>query len=229
MAHDRVEAVERALTLLEAFGPDERALSLADLAHRTGFYKSTILRLTRSLERFRFLTRAPDGLFRPGPALWRLGSLYRQDYDLGEYVRPVLRTLRDESAESASFYVRDGDIRVCLYRLESNREIIHHLEEGAQLPLDRGAAGHVLLAYGGQAGKRYARIRRQGYDVSMGERESEVAAVAVPVLTSNGTIRGALALSGLVTHFDDAFRKKCVAWLTESASELSRDLIHIGE
>ena len=113
MAHDRVEAVERALTVLAAFDPEVRALSLAELAAATGFYKSTILRLARSLERFGFLIRAPHGSFRLGPELWRLGSLYRRDHDLGEYVRPALRRLRDQSAESASFYIRDGDRRVC--------------------------------------------------------------------------------------------------------------------
>ncbi|MEE8271012.1 MAG: helix-turn-helix domain-containing protein [Alphaproteobacteria bacterium] len=228
MAHDRVEAVERALTVLAAFDPEVRALSLAELAAATGFYKSTILRLARSLERFGFLIRAPDGSFRLGPELWRLGSLYRRDHDLGEYVRPALRRLRDQSAESASFYIRDGDRRVCLYRIDSTREIRHHLDEGTQLPLDRGAAGHVLLALGGEPGDRYDRIRRRGYDISLGERDPDVAAVAVAVVTADRTLRGALALSGLRSHFDKAFRKKCVGWLIAAATDLSASLSHLS-
>ena len=120
MAHDRVEAVERALTLLDVFTEEEDEVSLADLADKTGYYKSTILRLSRSLERFGYLARQPNGNFRLGPALWRLGSLYRREFDLGEYVRPVLRRLRDQTSETASFYIRDGDVRVCLYRENSN-------------------------------------------------------------------------------------------------------------
>ena len=40
MANQRVEAVERALTLLEAFTPATPRLTLNELAQASGFYKS---------------------------------------------------------------------------------------------------------------------------------------------------------------------------------------------
>jgi DNA-binding IclR family transcriptional regulator len=60
----RVESVERALTLLEAFGGGGESLSLNDLATATGFYRSTILRLAASLQRMGYLHRDADGRFR---------------------------------------------------------------------------------------------------------------------------------------------------------------------
>ena len=45
MSTDRVEAVERALAVLDAFQADRTEMTLADIAAATGFYKSTILRL----------------------------------------------------------------------------------------------------------------------------------------------------------------------------------------
>ena len=221
MAQDRVEAVERALTLLKIFGPDDRELTLADLAARTGYYKSTILRLTSSLERLGFFHRTPEGSFRLGAELFRLGSLYRREHDVGAYVRPVLGRLRDASGESASFYVRDGDERVCLYRANATREIRHHLDEGARLPLDRGAAGHVLRAFANGRGKRCAAIRKRGFDVSLGERDPDIAAVAVPLVTDDGALLGALALSGVATHFHAAFQTRCAKLLREAAAELA--------
>ncbi|MGO2393107.1 MAG: helix-turn-helix domain-containing protein, partial [Halomonas sp.] len=74
---NRVEAVERALTILEAFTDQERSLSLVTLAERTGLYKSTILRLIGSLERFGYIVREGDGTYALGPSLWRLGNLFR--------------------------------------------------------------------------------------------------------------------------------------------------------
>lgn len=219
MAHDRVEAVERALALLDVFDEDDRLLTLADLAERTGYYKSTILRLSRSLERFGYLIRHEDGGYALGPSLWRLGSIYRRDFDLGDHVRPVLRRLRDASGETASFYVRVGDVRVCLYRLNSNRAIRHHLDEGTHLPLDKGAAGRLLSAYSGTAGAADG-IVHQGFAVSLGERDPEIAAVAVPVMASSDTLRGALSISGLVSRFDKTFQRRCVALLREQARKL---------
>jgi DNA-binding IclR family transcriptional regulator len=68
-------ACTRSIQRSEAFREGEEALSLAALAEKTGFYKSTILRLTASLERFGYLARELGGLYRLGPSLWRLGSL----------------------------------------------------------------------------------------------------------------------------------------------------------
>lgn len=71
-----------------------------------------------------------------GPAVLTLGELYRRHFDFGPHVRPVLRALVEATNETASFYVRDGDERVCVMRHEAPRQIRHHVDEGAALPLD---------------------------------------------------------------------------------------------
>jgi DNA-binding IclR family transcriptional regulator len=88
-----VAAVERALAILAAYREGDAALGLADLAQRTGLYKSTILRLIASLERFRFIARLDDGRYQLGPALLHLGSLYQRSLRLEQHVLPALRRL----------------------------------------------------------------------------------------------------------------------------------------
>ncbi|MEO3431347.1 IclR family transcriptional regulator [Pelagibius sp. CAU 1746] len=225
MAEDRVEAVERALTLLEAFADGAPQLSLAELAARTGFYKSTILRLASSLERFGYLARGADGAFRLGPAPARLGALYRDRADHGGLIRAALRRLRDASSFTASFYVRSGETRTCLYRENSEREIRHHLEEGVRLPLALGAAGKVLIAYTQTPetdAQRHAarKLRRDGYAFSLGERDPFIAALAVPLLDAGGAFQGALCLSGLAAQFTEGQKERCRELLRQTAAEL---------
>lgn len=196
MSEQRVEAVERALSILEAFAAERPALTLAELAEETGLYKSTILRLAASLIRFGYLRRGGDGRFRPGPALWRLGALYRSGFELGERIRPALRRLVEATGETASFYVVDADERLCLYRQNSPDPMRHHLEEGARLSLRHGAAGHVLAAHGLGDPAARARLRPDGGCISRGERNPHVVALAVPVFDAAGACLGALALSG---------------------------------
>ena len=222
MPHDRVEAVERALTVLECFSEETKTLTLAEFASKTGFYKSTILRLSRSLERFGYLRKLDDGAYKLGPSLWRLGALYRQDYDLGKNIRPVLTTLRDATGETASFYVMEGDKRICLYRENSNRAIRHHLDEGAQLPLNQGAAGKLLSTFAGiKNGTEANQIKQQEFAVSRGERDPDVAAVAVPLFSKDGSVKGALCVSGLVHRFEDEFIDRCIATIKEEALNLT--------
>ena len=224
MAEDRVEAVERALTLLEAFADGAPQLSLAELAARSGFYKSTILRLARSLERFGYLSRGGDGSFRLGPTPARLGALYRDRADHGGLIRAALKGLRDASSHTASFYVRSGATRTCLYRENSQREIRHHLEEGARLPLALGAAGKVLLAYTEDAERQGQKVRRDGYALSQGERDPHIAAVAVPLFDAAGGFQGALCLSGLAAQLTAGQKERCRDLLLEAAAALQPTL-----
>jgi DNA-binding IclR family transcriptional regulator len=220
MSQDKVEAVERALTILNAFGADKPQMTLAELAAATGFYKSTILRLAGSLERFGYLLRQEDGTFRLGPSLCRLGSIYRHGFHLGDVVRPELRRLVEATRETASFYIREGEVRVCLFRHNSPQAMRHHLDEGAQLPLDAGASAHVLLAFSGAKGAKAKSVRDQGYAISLGERDPHVAAVSVPVLDSARLFRGALAISGLIARFGERERQAALAELSASADRL---------
>jgi len=221
-SEQRVEAVERALSILDAFGDGRLRLSLAELAARTGLYPSTILRLAASLDRFGYIHRGADGQFRLGPTLLRLGVLYRNAFDLADYVRPALARLVERTGETGAFYVREGERRICLYRQHSPRLIRHHAEEGAEMPLDRGASGHVLMAYTGGVGGRYDQVRAQGVCASLGERDPETAAVAAPVFGRERRFLGALGVTGPRGRFDDETRKLLAAVVVEEARSLSR-------
>lgn len=220
MSNDRVEAVERALTVLNAFHADRPAMTLGEIASATGFYKSTILRLAGSLERLGYLVRDDGGVFRLGPALWRLGSIYRAGFDLGDAVRPELRRLVEATGETASFYVRQGQIRVCLFRHNSPQAARHHLDEGAELPLTAGASAHVLVAGSDGKGAKAKAVKARGYAISLGERDPQVAAVAVPVFDLAGAFRGALAISGLIGRFQEKQRRFALAELSAAAERL---------
>jgi len=219
-----VDAVDRAMTILACFGPGTHQLSLAELARQTGFYKSTILRLAASLERFGYLARSASGAFRLGPAARRLGSCYRQSFNLADIIYPELKALSDATRETASFYIREGDNRICLYRVEPERAIRHAIAEGAKMPLERGASGRVLLAFSGDDSKTSATIRNQGHAVSLGERDREVAAIAVPLVAGSGRLLGALTVSGLITRFDDSRQNALIAELKRSQQRLA-DLV----
>lgn len=222
----RVEAVERALALLEVFDQDGphrpgHRLSLSELAARAGFYPSTVQRLAASLIRFGYLQRDADGAFRLGPSLLRLGQLYRESFDLAGHVRPALAALTRETGETSAFFIREGGDRICLFRHHSDRMIRHHVDEGTRLPLDRGASGHVLAAYGG--GDALAGVRAAGHAISLGERDPEAAAIAAPVFGPEGFV-GALSIGGLRHRFDEATCATLAAAVMGAAAALTRTL-----
>ena len=200
-----VVAVDRALLLLKAFRDGDQALSLAELAARTQQYKSTVLRLLASLQQFGFIQRDAEGRYRLGPEIARLARLYTGSFSLEPVVMPVLRELVERTRESAAFHVRQGDQRLCLYRVDSPQPIRDHIRAGDLLPLDRGAGGRVLLAFAGEAGAVYDKLRRERVVALKGDREEGVAGVSAPVFDAEGGLAGALTLTLPTQRFKAEF------------------------
>ncbi|WBU63624.1 IclR family transcriptional regulator [Paracoccus aerodenitrificans] len=210
----RVEAVEKALSILDAFSEDRMSLSLSEISRETGISKSSLPRLLNSLILFGFIARDPSKRYALGSNVWRLGALFRRRFDLGEKVRPELRQLVELTGETASYYVREQEERICLYRQNSPNPVRHHLDEGSRLSIDRGAAGHALSATDTSPDDIF---------VSVGERNPEVAAVAVRISSRDGELRGALCVSGICTRFDETARQTAADLLLDARRRLCID------
>lgn len=215
---DGVAALDRAIAILNAFTAADRSLSLADIAARTGLYKSTILRLAGSLLRGRLLERLDDGRYRVGPAAFRLGALYQRSVAVSDILLPIMRDLADRSWESVAFYVRSGDIRICLYRVEAKHPIRYAIREGDTLPLFAGSGGRVLAAFSGEAGEPYETIRRTYHYLALGDRDPETGGVSAPVFGPGRTLIGVLTLAGPRTRVDHAFLERMKRPLLEAAA-----------
>jgi DNA-binding IclR family transcriptional regulator len=219
-----VAAVERALAILGAFSERDDGLTLAQLAERTGFYKSTILRLLQSLQRHGYARRLPDGRYFLGPALLRLGGFYQRNLRLGDYVVPALKALAAQCGESVSFSIREGDGRVCLHRVDSEHAIRDHVCEGDMLPLERGAGGKVLLAFSGAQGAVFDRIRERMVVSARGERDPELGGVASPVFGDGQALVGALMVSGPLSRLDARRMAQLEPMVLRAAAALTQTL-----
>ena len=216
-----VIAVTRALQVMEAFRIGEWQLPLAELSRRTGLHNTTVLRLARTLALSDFMVQSEDGQWRLGPAAGWLGARYQAGFDINNVVEPTLRALTQETRESTSFYVREGNERACIARVEGPQSVRHHVRIGMRLPLNLGAPGRVILAFSGEPGAIYEEIRRRGYHVSMGEREEQVSSVAAPVFGLNWRLLGSMCISGPTSRLDQAQLEAFAQTVMDAANRLS--------
>src|ERR687886_220301 len=181
-AVEGVASADRALTVLSAFRKGDRALSLAELAARTGLVKSTIMRLAVSLEAHGYLARTEDGEYRLDAEVLRLEEL-------------VART-----GETAAFYVRRGEQRLCLFRADSPHLLRMHVRVGDALPLDNSAIAQVLRAFSPRPLPAYAAALDLPI-VTLGATDPHTGAIAMPVFGPGEALAGALALSAPVSRW----------------------------
>lgn len=216
-----VIAVRRAMRVLEAFGMDNAQLTLAELSRRTGFHRSTVLRLARTLSADSYLVQKEDGSWRLGRSAGWLGACYQATFDVYDVVEPALRELAIQTGESASFYVREGHQRTCVVRVEGPQAVRHHIRIGAALPLDCGGPGRVILAFSGEPGEPYESIRQRGYQISLGERDPEVSSVSAPVFGFHWKLLGSICISGPISRLSEATLLGLAPTVVGTANQLS--------
>jgi DNA-binding IclR family transcriptional regulator len=200
-------AVDRALSILGTFNVNRSIQSLAEIAERTMLYKSTVLRLLASLEHGRLIQQAADGRYALGPEIARLHGSYSVSVSLDTVVLPVMRDLVSRTQESASFHVRQGEQRLCLYRVDSPQPIRDHIKAGDLLPLDRGVGGRVIMAFDGAHGAIYDEIRQNKVLSLTGDRSEGVAGISAPVFDATDKLVGALTLTMPVTRFQQSYNQ----------------------
>lgn len=216
-----VAAVERAASLMEAFTDRDFSLTLGELSRRVELDKSTVLRIARTLATHGLLIRNEDGSWRLGPKLMKLGNIYQSTFRAADFVEPLLAQLVDETGESAAVYAREGQERVCLFRHDSHQSIRHSARVGDLMPLELGAPGRVILAFTGKSGAIYDEIRIQGFYATFGERDPQVASLAVPIFRDGDKLFGSLALTGPPARFTEDAIQKNLEILQMAARKLS--------
>jgi DNA-binding IclR family transcriptional regulator len=128
----------------------------------------------------------------------------------------VLESLVKATHESAAFHVREGDKRLCLYRVDSEQALRDHIKVGDLLPIDKGAGGKVLLAFEGATGKLSNQIRTDMVLAISGDRTKEISGISAPVFNAEGLI-GVITLT-MPTY---RFNPKMATQVKASAKKLT--------
>jgi DNA-binding IclR family transcriptional regulator len=220
-----VASLDRALAILSAFRPEDEHVSLADLARRTTFYKSTILRLLATLERRRYVVRLASGTYRLGPAVLHLGMTYQRSFRLEDHVLPAMRKVSKRTHESVSFYMHEGSARVCLFRIDSPLSVReNHTRVGDVNPVARGPAGRLFTAFrDGAARAKRDDIADLPY-VDVGGVFPELGEAVAPVFGLDGALVGLLAISGPKERITRSALSRMSRTLIDAVREMTAQL-----
>jgi len=222
-----VGVLDKSVAIL-AFLSGDGPATLSEVAGRTGLPRPTAHRLLSALEAHYLVSRR-DGRYVLGLRLLGWGNR-AAGVGLVERARPVLEGLRDESGESTQLYVREGGRRVCVASVERVSGLRDTVPVGAVMPLERGSAGKVLLAWarGGVDDRPDAAllrgIRVRGWAESVAEREAGVASVSAPVFEEDGRLRAAVSISGPISRLGESPGQRLSQLVVGAARKIERNL-----
>jgi DNA-binding IclR family transcriptional regulator len=207
-----VVALGRGLEILRAFRREGEALGNGDFAARTGLSKSTISRLTYTLQRLGYLNFDPKAArYHLAPPVLSLGYSCLAGMPTLQLAKPYMQELADYSGMPVALAGRDRLTMVYLERCRGKNPITLAIEVGAHIKLATTAIGRAYLAgisedlrseiveeIRDQEGKNWPAIEKgmnealelynkHGYCLSIGEWKEDVNSVAVPFVPSDGS------------------------------------------
>ena len=230
-----LKSLEKSLDVLDIFVECNAGMTLKEIAEHTNLNTSTAFRIVNTLERRQYLTRNDDSKqYRLGPKALALGYSSHWTENVVTLAKPYLRRLQQMFNETASIYVAEGDSRICLDHVESTHSLRRVIPIGESLPIYRGAAGKVLLAwatkevrnriilqYGNLSEEDFSLIRHNGYAVTQDESEHGLFALAVPIFNFENQVIASLTIAGPSMRFYDSIRQKMLFTMSQYAYEVS--------
>lgn len=194
-------------------------MRLGLLAEAVSMPKSSAHRLLIELTRLGLVRRCGDGEYAMGYRLVQWGHLADRSIGIRAIAEPMMLQLRDQVRESVHLYVQEGDSRICVLSAEGPHTLRPVALLGRPMPLGYGAAGKLLLAYADESTRvrvaqslpqhrgraipdvdALARIRSDGWSVSVDEMEDGLTALAAPIPAVGSGFIGALSVAGATTR-----------------------------
>lgn len=245
-----VQSLARGLAVIAAFDDRHPAMTLSDVARRTGLTRATARRFLLTLEELGYV-RSDGRQFELTAKVLELGYSYLSALSLPELVTPHLRKLSEQVQESCSVAVLDGPDIVYVARVQMRHIMNVAISVGTRFPAHTTSMGRVLLAdltnddavarcaeqmeaprlvrtvsTPQDLVKRLDDVRRRGYAVVDQELEAGLRSVAVPLKDSVGRTVAAANVSmrvGASPAAEDPIGQ-ILPHLQECAAAVHRDL-----
>ncbi len=240
-----VKSAIRALEVLELIVAQQRGLAAQEIALALGIPTSSLSYLLNTLVESGYLVRS-GRYYAPGARFARLQPGIER-HNLADRVKPLLRSLRRQLDETASYFVRRDFVMETLATDVSNQTLRYAMEVGSMVPLHAVAAGKALLAtldegelsdYLRQSErKKYtsrtitgakqlraevAKIRNEGIALTREEYTPGIMGFGFAVVAADGKTLGAFGVAIPAVRLNPALEARTIEGLRSIGAALSK-------
>ncbi len=244
-----VQALDRGFAVIRAFSTDTPALTIAEVAQRTGLTRAAARRYLLTLRTMGYVHQDRDA-FTLTARLLDVGFAYLSSLSLPAVAQPFMESLVDQLHESCSVSVLDSPDIIYVARMPAKRIMSINLVVGSRLPAHATSMGKILLAhlppdeldafFAGSPLKALTkrtmcdevalrkvlnRVREQGWAMADSEAEEGVRSVAAPITGRGGDVAAAINVSAHASRVSiTELRQVVLPVLFNTAARISRVL-----
>lgn len=246
-----VLSLAKGLAIIEAFDADDPAMTLSDVARKTGVTRAAARRFLLTLVELGY-ARTDGKRFSLRPKVLDLGFSYLHAQGVWGVAQPYMVELVEKVRESCSAAVLDGSDIVYVARVPTKSRIMSiNLGLGSRLPAHVTSLGRVLLAAlpdpaletfvasieplqaytprtlldPAELRRDIALVRERGYSIVDQELESGLRSIAVPIVDSSQAVVAALNIGTHVSRMTtEQLEQEVLPPLRATAHDISRAL-----
>ncbi|MCR8726161.1 IclR family transcriptional regulator [Frigidibacter sp. ROC022] len=254
----KVNVLERAISILQAFSSETPRMSLSEIARATGLHRSTALRLLSTLTHAGMVNRdAVTGRYALGYEVIAMAEVARIGTGIVDCARPVIREMSERLNETVVLSVRSGDFRVNVEQVIGNQVVRSVVELGNQKPLTIGVPSLLILSSLPteevhaiaervmpltlaqdpefsleKLDRRLTQIRSDGYYMNMTHFRPDgtpgSSAIAAPIRARRGEVVATISVSLPIGRMTEATQAEAIAEALRGAEEVSARLGQAG-
>ena len=248
----RIQAIDRAVAILNCFSAASPELHVREVAARTGLHKATAHRILMAMQHHSMVEQdASSGRYHLGLQLVRLGEHAVGRLDVSVIARPALVDLAARTGERSHLAVLDGDQIVILERVDGTNSVSVPSLPGRLFPAHTSSLGKAILASMDDSTVRSVmgqrplqrvtsrthgtvsaliedlqRARRKGYVTSEEELSIGLSSVGAAILDRAGAPVAAINVSGSSSRIRGARLAALGAEVKNAAAWISERLGH---
>ncbi|MDO8363122.1 MAG: IclR family transcriptional regulator [Actinomycetota bacterium] len=245
---DQLSTVTKALQVLQAFSYEQPVLGVSELARKLNMGKSSVHRVLSTLAEQGFVSKTADDRYRLGLKLHELGQLVVSSLELRQVAHAPLERLRNECGETVHVAVLDGTDAMYVHRIEAQSTLRTFSRVGRRVPAHTTSSGKCLLAFSEPAAtdevvraglkrigprsitteqglrEALAKIRVNGYVVSVEENERGVVSIGAPVFGHDGRCIAAVSMAGPILRVSTEQVPRFTRMVRRCAMEVSQGM-----
>ena len=218
---ERVQSIDRAVSILKCFTENKRELKLSEIAEQLGLNKSTVHGILSTLKYHRLISQdEKTQKYRLGLYLIELGEHVICSMDVRSIAYPIIEEICKELEETVHVVILDGIEVVYIDKKECDKSIKISTKIGARNLAYSTADGKVMLAYldletqmkmipeniekltpntiinKQMVIKELAEIKKRGYAFDYEENIVGLICVAAPVFDYSGQAKYGISVMG---------------------------------
>jgi IclR family acetate operon transcriptional repressor len=249
---DKVQSVERAITLLETLA-DAAEMGIKELSVAMGLPKGTVHRLLSTMKDKNVVDQTATGKYRLGFKLYELGSKMVNRLGVRKEAMPHLENLTKISGETANLAIPDHFDVIYVERIASLAPLRLGVDLGCRFPAYALGLGKAIMANLAPAEldeylsdpefqasikpftdntitnivelrHHLEAVRKQGYAVDNEEYLRGIRCIAAPIFNYSGKVIAAIGISGATATMTSAKIQEMIPYVKEAGRNVSRNL-----